>query len=320
MASLFATKYSTVAADKAENVLVQMQNLADAAIDRLDREILHNLVRHRATPTDVKRQLLLHMPRFGDPTGARMYDWIHEAERLATLICADREELARHVKLLKVKGHQLIDFQFREIDDETPHHIVRHGHYLRSSRPCSRAFGLFSTAYPDRSPAALALVSDFDMEIYDGRLPEGSIHDALVVSRVIALRDVPPNTISYLLGQVYNAVRKSTDAHMLFTYINRNLGFTGASVRSSGWWLFAREAKKYLLYEHGEYRTERDMIRKYGTCDYSILKRHLGSKVEKSKIPLCPYDLYAFSLHNNETYRQHSVWQPIYNEFDPFRN
>jgi hypothetical protein len=69
---------------------------------------------------------------------------------------------------------------------------------------------------------------------------------------------------------------------LLLTYLDPNVGFTGGIYQADNWTLLGWERKKRYLYLDGEYITDREAIRRYGTADFAALTVRLGSRLERS--------------------------------------
>src|SRR5260370_42211954 len=105
-------------------------------------------------------------------------------------------------------------------------------------------FGLFH--HNETMPMAMVTASPLDVK-YLQRAIENSDKSALMISRVYAFDWAPKNSISYLLAQFVNWVRThGSDVRWLLTYINPNLGFTGAAFRASNWEFFTTHSTTYL--------------------------------------------------------------------------
>jgi hypothetical protein len=82
---------------------------------------------------------------------------------------------------------------------------------------------------------------------------------------------------------------------IVVTYVNPNVGFSGASYRASNWSLFAYEAQLGYTYLDGIYTTRRQLKNKFGTDDHGILSTLLGDRYTVSQWPLEPLMLFAYS-------------------------
>ncbi len=190
------------------------------------------------TTRDLLLQALLHLPRIADEDGLvdrtaarfeidQLLGWRNaELEPLAGLAEPPAEPIA------------LDQLELSVIDDTTARPILEHFHYLRSFRPD----GIAVAATHRARVIALATVAPLDLPSIEQTL--GSYIDSdckvLVVSRVFAFDWAPRNVISYLLARLERRPEFS-DAGMLLTYLNPNLGFTGASYRAANWRLVGYE-------------------------------------------------------------------------------
>ena len=266
---------------------------------------------------DVLRQVLLHLPFYCE-LGAAAPELIGEvATRCASQLVTRRS--SRDLTPLRPPDSDvsLGATEFREIEPQFAASIIQRYHYLHSFRPDARTFGLVVRGVRDLIPIAVASISPFDLNPVSSALPEGiAPHEVLVVSRVLAFRWAPDNAISYLLRHVYDHLRGAQSARLLISYINPNVGFDGASLRSSGWWRFAYEDKPYYLYLDRDYVTERFCIERFGSSRFDVLQLALGARIQRSTGHLAPLLLYAFHLSENEFYRRRKV--PIAHVDAPF--
>jgi hypothetical protein len=118
-----------------------------------------------------------------------------------------------------------------------------------------------------------------------------------VLSRVFAFDWVPSNTISFLLRRLVGRVRHANEnVRVLLTYVNPNLGFTGASYRGSNWSKVAVETGTRYAYLDGDYVTDRELGRIFGTTDEGRLRARLGERLSYSRMPLQPLSIYAYAV------------------------
>ena len=155
------------------------------------------------------------------------------------------------------------DLRFGVVSDRLAESIHRNVHYLRSARALSQHFGL-STA--TGAICALASVSPLDDPNMMSALSENSAipDSSLVVSRVFVFRWAPRNCISYLLGKVANYLRANLRSIELLTYVNPNLGFSGASYRAANWRLVGVDARTEFVYINGLYHSTRQLRERFG--------------------------------------------------------
>jgi hypothetical protein len=254
---------------------------------------------------DVLRQLLLHLPRYGEldtVTPSRISEICEWCARDLIQLRSDPRDLLLAPVHNKVP---LADTTFDRIDSEAASALIHRYHYLQSPRTDAIAYGLLCAEEAKESVVALATVSPFDLLTAVPALPDGVTQDEVaVISRVLAFPKTPPNAISFLLRNLYSELKSRSKITLLLSYINPNLGFGGASLKSSGWWRMAYELKPYYLYLDGHYVTERTCIRTYGTSRFSELQGMLEGRIARSIGKLSPLILYAFHLRKNETFRR----------------
>jgi hypothetical protein len=186
--------------------------------------------------------------------------------------------------------------QFVKIPEEEARIIHERFHYLASFRRHSIHLGLRVPS--DGRLVALITVSPCDLTQALEQLPEGVVgSQVMLLSRVFAFDWAPRNTISHLLRHAGNwLVRELPEIKMLITYVNSNLGFTGASYRASNWIFFGREWDTSYMYLDGFYITERELVRRFGTASISDLNHCLGSRLEYTTVELEPLLLFTYFL------------------------
>jgi hypothetical protein len=102
--------------------------------------------------------------------------------------------------------------------------------------------------------------------------------------------------MSYLIRAAVERLRQHRRALILVTYVNPNLGFTGATYRAANWTRLAREHGTHYSYVDSVYVTDRQLIARFGTADPFVLRERLGEQFQRSLMPLDPLDVYAFAL------------------------
>jgi len=99
------------------------------------------------------------------------------------------------------------------------------------------------------------------------------------------------------MGRLYSWLRiHAPNVKALLTYLNPNLGFRGTVYKASNWNLLGEEIKGRYLYINGDYVTDRDAVRRYGTADPAKLSAILGSAFSASTKPLRPLKLLIYFL------------------------
>jgi hypothetical protein len=225
---------------------------------------------------DLLLQALLHLPRLADSDAI-----IDRADALAEI---DRLACWRHDELLPVRHlarapHDLPavrEFEVVAIPNDEAATILDHFHYLRSARSDSATFA----AVTGGRIAALCSVSPLDLPYMANRAGLASATEAQVVARVFAFDWAPRNLISYLLSRAEHLVTSELGPpRLLLTYLNPNMGFTGASYRATNWLAFGSERGTRYAYVHGRYVTDRALRNARGLD---------AASVEHSSMPLKP--------------------------------
>src|SRR4051812_42659145 len=156
----------------------------------------------------------------------------------------------------------------RHVPADRADHILQHFHYLRSPR---RDAITIAALHRGRI-AALCSLSPLDLGYIAARLP---VPDVAVVSRVFAFDWAPRNVVSYLLARA----ERMDDARVLLTYLNPNMGFTGASYKASNWLPFGIEPGPRYASLDRRYITDRELAR-LSAADLA--------RIEYSRMPLRP--------------------------------
>jgi hypothetical protein len=249
---------------------------------------------------DLRLRVGLHLPRLWDEG-----KWADAA--------AETEEIVRLSREVSVK-----QAEFRYLSSEPPRQIelnelhfaeMRHGevesiarpilerfHYINSFRNNSRHFGLSETS---GRIAAMATLSPFDLNQFERELLKrcGSRWcpaQSAVVSRIYAFRWAPQNCISHLLSKLVRTINtEALPIRTLLTYLNPNLGLTGASYRAAGWRLFAREANEGYAYIDRRYITDRRLEELRQETNKEKWKTMFESRLHRTTFPLQPLDVYG---------------------------
>lgn len=169
-------------------------------------------------------------------------------------------------------------------------------HYLASPRSDAIHLGLGERV----SPACLMSFSPFDLEHLTGMLPDGVRPESVVVlSRQVTVGDVPRNTWTFAFGRACRWFRAHRpDIRMVLTYLDPNLGFEGASYRAANWTLLGKEPKGRYVFVDGIPVPNRELMRLYGTARFDDLQVLLGSRVERTTMPLQPLCVFGFVLQS----------------------
>lgn len=242
---------------------------------------------------------LLHLPRIAD-TQLRVDRASARSElervggRIATRIHGYRDWLvAPKPALTSPRG-----LTFSRVSEADTRVVLERFHYLSSHRPDAQSYGLLTT---DQRIVALATLSHQDIQpISEAFASYVAPSQVLVVSRLFAFDWSPPNTISHLFGLLAKVTRRLRPrVRLLITYLNPNLGFTGASYRASNWHLIGEENGTRYSYVDGVYATDRQLIRRWQTADPTRLAEILGPRFSVTSAVLLPLQLYASSLAPN---------------------
>jgi hypothetical protein len=237
---------------------------------------------------DLQRCLYLHLPRFTPEQLVDRRTLLNDAERLLQIMIDNREpclNLTSQDKLLDFRKEDII---FNEVNNELAQTIYANFHYLGTGREGIAHLGLYHKRVPE-IPMALMTLSEMDIQHLKYELSDKQ-NQVLVVSRSFAFDWAPRNSISFLTSQIRSWIkqRRSTVA-MLLTYINPNLGFTGASYAASGWHLYGRKDIFYR-YLHDRYLTYRTTTQ---------LSDNEKLEIRKSYITLAPLNILTIGVAHN---------------------
>ncbi len=237
------------------------------------------------------------MPRFSAAQNHDEAVILGEAARLAERFAHLRRPWKDCLPGPSGRDRSLSDLEFGPIPDEVAQPIHECFHYLSSFRPNSLNYGL-KLGEHDRWPIAIASLSPFDLV---NTLPGLENHglrgsEVMVLSRVFAFDPAPQNCISFLLSSVRNELKHAAPGiRALVTYLNPNLGFTGASYRADNWVLLGEEQNTRYLYHHGNYITDRVAQQLLGPGFESRIGSGASDEITRSLCPLRPLLLYLRS-------------------------
>ena len=162
--------------------------------------------------------------------------------------------------------------------------FLSHFHYLRSVRQDS----IFVGAFYKGQLAAVCSVSPLDLPSVIEQLPIANSAQGAVISRVFAF-DWAPRTSSPTCWHAPSApilpVRE--DVRILLTYLNPNMGFTGASYRAANWMIVGHETGTRYAYLNERYITDRQA---------NALTPEVRPEVRYSRMPLLPLALLCRTL------------------------
>jgi hypothetical protein len=227
------------------------------------------------TARDLLLQALLHLPRIADPDGT-IESTIARGE-IERLRASRRAELAplRSLARPPTPRPRLDDLEVRLLDPSAVAPVLGHFHYLRSFREDGVSVG----ALHQGRIVAVCTVSPLDLPSVAQSLPVAATK-AAVISRMFAFDWAPRNTISYLLARTEDcrpAVHE--DVRMLVTYVNPNLGFSGASYKAANWLPLGLEIGTRYAYRNARYVTDRQL---------ENVPSGESAGIEYSKMPLRP--------------------------------
>lgn len=180
----------------------------------------------------------------------------------------------------------LSELEVRIIKQQDAEPVLAHFHYLRSFREDSVSV---AALYKHRI-VALCSVSPLDLSALARRLRIDSFREAAMISRVFAFDWAPRNVISYLLARTDESKAVSSNVRVLLTYLNPNMGFTGASYKAANWVQLGLETGTRYAYLHGEYITDRRL------SSLPPFERH---SVEYSQMPLLPLEVMGRFIDRN---------------------
>lgn len=248
---------------------------------------------------DLLRQVLLQIPRLSAAQRADHRAVRSEVERVGSRILKDRADAKLAGVWPNTKAMEVDHIDLRSVQSPAAAVLLRCFHYLRSPRDTVWTFGVFSKgATADTIPHALFTISKFDLPHIAEVLPSGvEPREVMVLSRVYVSPFAPRNLISRAMSILpVQMANHAPTVRLLVSYINPNLGFSGASLRAANWKLLCLEHRSHYLYQNRDYLTERDAMRRFGTCDYQTLRSSVPN-IERSQVgSLQPLHLFAYPL------------------------
>ncbi len=259
----------------------------------------HAAERHAVSPRGVLVRLLLHLPRVAEEDGTvEAHVAAEESDRLARELAAATAAYSAWTEPPREPVGGVAALALAPVEEAAAQVVLERFHYLGSFRRGSDHLGGFVGQGADPRLAALLTLSALDVPTIAERLPAGvEATDVAVLSRVFAFDWAPRNTLSFLMARVTRELRRrAAPPRLLVTYLNPNLGFTGASYRAANWALWGREAGTRYAYLDGRYTTDRELVRSFGTAEPDALVGRLGARIRFSRMPLRPLDVYACAL------------------------
>jgi hypothetical protein len=242
-----------------------------------------------AVERDLLKQVLLHLPRLDPDSLGGAAPLRAEIERLAARLITRQAPFERWARQLPLESLERDSLVFAPCRAEVARVIHERFHYIGSFRE-GRHLALFHSRAAD-IPLALATLSRMDIGNLTPFFPSAEARrQVLVLSRLFAFDWAPRNTVSYLLGQTYKFARaRLPKVESLLTYLNPNLGFTGASYQASNWNTFLEVPARYA-YLDGNYITFRAILE---------LAPSARRSVRYSRVPLEPLKLLRYELRKS---------------------
>jgi hypothetical protein len=250
----------------------------------------------RIDELSLRANVLLHLPRIIKEALPALTAYEHEL----WLIGKELEERQRPyldwAEPPKQDVPELRDYRLVELSDEQAQVFHERFHYVGSYRRNSVNFGLVIPQ--DNKVACMASFNSFDIANLTTKVAAiAKPENVLVLSRSFAFRWAPCNAFSYMLRRALKVLRsRNRDLQAMVTYINPNLGFTGAQFNPLIWKPLALERGTSYSYVDGKYTTVRELISRFGTFERRVLAEMLGSRYVTSSIELEPLKvlIYAF--------------------------
>ncbi|HUS11311.1 MAG TPA: hypothetical protein VMZ30_12670 [Pyrinomonadaceae bacterium] len=239
------------------------------------------------------KQLSLHLPRLET---RQIYDKesvLREAERLAKRLQSLRAPFLNRIPCITQTSISLSDLHFCTVQDDIARSILDSFHYILSYREHSNHFGLRLKSSSEW-PMVMVSLSQFDLKNVESALTKknGQVASALVLSRVFAFPVAPRNCFSFLMAKVREWVAENhPEIEVLVTYVNPNVGFSGASYKADNWSLIGEEHGTRYLYLDDDYKTERFFYAHFHQPANLLLSSH-GSRVSASKHELKPLKIF----------------------------
>ncbi|MEK7185375.1 MAG: hypothetical protein AAB468_02825 [Patescibacteria group bacterium] len=285
--------------------LDQFRRRVELAVEQVYRVRIDELQANHLDIRDLLRHALLHVPKLTSVERRRSSVLRSEIDRLAGMLLADRLLIPRSLFDLSAATVPLDDLDLAPVSAELTVALLSRFHYLRHPRDYVQSVGLFPSNGHPNAIAALFTVSRMDLDHVMRLLPSGiDASQVQVLSRVYASPFAPRNTVSYGLGLLVARLRtESPHVRALITYINPNLGFDGASLRASNWRLLCRETRRCYYYLDGNYITERECVKSFGTDDFTALKMRLSVHITRSRMRLEPLQIYVHFFRKRDKFK-----------------
>lgn len=255
--------------------------------DEILRELAYEAARrHDTLGRAVHLRLLLHLPRLASPTGLVPDSWaIAEADRLAA-------RLPHRHEWTLTPGLKLEELDFAPVSGSEAATVCERFHYLSSARSDARSHGLVDA---NRKLVALAVTTACDVDrLRQCALDHLGDPNPRVLARVFSFEGAPPNALTRLFKLVSRAEHEHGTRSMV-TYVNPNMGFTGASYRAGNWTVIGKEPGTTYRYLDCDYVTDRELARQIGRAkiDDTVLVRRFGARYQRSHMHLAPLQIHG---------------------------
>jgi hypothetical protein len=221
-------------------------------------------------------------------------------QEVRTVLQRIREEQHPHLDHFSTlePSRPLHEYELRPVADEIAQSIHVAFHYIGYYHH-GLHLGLFPSSQQSSGwPLTLLTFSELDMVSARRLLPaDVEASEVAVLSRVYASPKAPPNAFSYSFRRSVPLLREQHPRlQLIMTYLNPNVGFTGASYRASNWNFLAADSHLTYPYLDDQYVTTRELIRRFGTGEKTELMRNLGGRLTWSQLPLEPLQLFSYRL------------------------
>lgn len=233
-------------------------------INPIDRATVLNYVRESSLidASSLLLQLSLHLPRFPHNIALQGNTIMAEAKRLSQrLHKIQAPYISETSGLISDSNYSLQDMRFCEVSENISLPILNSFHYILSARSASYHFGL-KASLNDLWPVIMCSLSPFDLANITPVIEERGYRPerCMVLSRVFAFPACPKNAVSYLLRRLRCWLKDhKPEVELLLTYVNPNMGFTGACYLADNWTLLAYEGDTRYAYWDQNYITDRKL-------------------------------------------------------------
>ena len=266
---------------------------------RANEDYIFSHARERALdPLALRSRLLLRLPRLVTADALPGHRDIQEEVLVVSdLLDESKRKYGREYtqSLEQPEKHVTLgDLEFIPLDPDIAKMYHEIFHYIGSYRPGDHF------AFRDKNGGRIVCigsVASFDLEHAKEKIaPYVDPRSVRVFSRFFAFRWAPKNTFSHFWGKLRRQMTKERDTELMFSFVNRNVGFDARSHKAAQWVDFANEEGTRYMYLDGRYRTMRFFVENYGTSDADKLERLLGNSFAVSTVDLHPMSILAFPL------------------------